>query len=459
MKERVLIVEDEFVEANYVQLILEKGGHSVIGIARSVNSALKMLEKEVPDIVLLDIFLNGPTTGIQLARLLNERGIAFVYLSANSNAETFELAKSTEPYGFLVKPFQEKNLLITMDIALYLHRQKLALRRRDRTHKIKVADLPDEGFQGIIGKSQKLQQVIDDLQVVAPTDTSVLILGETGTGKELIADAIHALSPVAKGPLIKVNCAALPATLIESTLFGHEQGAFTGATQKRKGKFEQAQNGTIFLDEIGELGADIQMKLLRVLQNKEIEPLGSEHTIKVNCRIIAATNKDLEKEVAEGQFRMDLYYRLHVFTLTIPPLRERPEDIPLLARHFTALFSRKHNKPVPKLSSGLIDELTTYHWSGNVREMEHSIERAILLSNEETLKSIPLPSRREGLPDPAASSDTLDEVERRHIIEVLRKCNGKVGGKGGAAEILNLNTSTLHSRMKKLGITKHKYIS
>ena len=307
MKERVLIVEDEFVEANYVQLILEKGGHSVMGIARSVNNALKMLEKEVPDIVLLDIFLNGPTTGIQLARLLNERGIAFVFLSANSNAETFELAKSTEPYGFLVKPFQEKNLLITMDIALYLHRQKLALRRPDRTQKIKVADLPDEGFQGIIGKSQKLQQVIDDLQVVAPTDTSVLILGETGTGKELIADAIHALSPVAKGPLIKVNCAALPATLIESTLFGHEQGAFTGATQKRKGKFEQAQNGTIFLDEIGELGADIQMKLLRVLQNKEIEPLGSEHTIKVNCRIISATNKDLEKEVAEGQFRMDLY--------------------------------------------------------------------------------------------------------------------------------------------------------
>ncbi|MHA4844840.1 sigma-54-dependent transcriptional regulator [Flavitalea antarctica] len=484
MKNKVLIVEDQFIEANNLQMILERAGYDVCGIARSVPVALTLIDEETPGLVLLDIYLQGNLTGIDLAKVLRQRDIAFVYLSANSNKETLEAAKATRPYGFLVKPFREKDVLIMLEIARYLHERSLDnMVREGRTQPVKrksETGISEDNFFGIIGRSSGLKLVIDHLAIVAPTDTSVLILGESGTGKERIADCIHELSPRKKQPFIKINCAALPATLIESVLFGHEKGAFTGATERRRGKFEQAHKGTIFLDEIAEMTPDLQVKLLRTLQEKEIERVGGNETIKVDVRIIAATNRNLEKEVAEGRFRMDLYYRLNVFPLNIPPLRERPEDIPLLAKHFVEHYSKKLGKPLLAITDHVLQELMRFNWPGNVRELEHVIERTVLLAQDTTIKQVALPASSShnslSKASPAAhypgegknhedSEDrsagkikTIEENERDYIIEVLRRCGGKISGKGGAAELLGLNVNTLNSRIKKLGIFKSKTI-
>jgi DNA-binding NtrC family response regulator len=455
MKESILIVEDEFVEANHIQTILEEAGYRVTGIARSVNIALEMIDREKPCLVILDIFLKGSLTGIHLGQILHKQGTAFVYLSANSNRETLAMAKATEPYGFLVKPFREKDILVTLEIALYLHEQRSKL---DRSRSATPAPQTKGLFDNIVGESPALQSLLQDVQVVAPADTSVLLLGETGTGKEIIAEAIHQLSHRREGPLVKVNCAAMPATLIESILFGHEQGAFTGATQRKRGKFEQADKGTLFLDEIGEMSLDMQVKLLRVLQDKEIEVLGGEKTVKVNCRIIAATNRDLSAEVAAGRFRMDLYYRLNVFPLVLPPLRHRIEDIPSLAAHFVDLYSRKFGKPAATLAPAAISDLQRHTWPGNIRELEHIIERTVLLNREDSIRRIVLPSLPPKVESPKPGPSSMEDHERDHIIEVLRQCKGKIAGKDGAAERLKMHASTLNSRIKKLGIKKMKQI-
>lgn len=443
MREKILIVEDQFIEANNLQRMLKTAGYEVCGIARSVEIALNIIAKEVPDLVLLDIYLKGPQTGIDLAHILREKKIAFIYLSANSNKATLDAAKATRPYGFLVKPFREKDVLIMLEVAHYLHANSF-----DTIIQQKPV-VTQEGFSGIIGKSPKLQTVLEHLQIVAPVDTSVLILGESGTGKERIAECIHALSPRKSHPLVKVNCGALPSTLIESILFGHEKGAFTGATERKIGKFEQAGKGTIFLDEIGELPPDVQVKLLRTLQEKEIERLGGHEVIKADVRIIAATNRDLEKEMAEGRFRMDLYYRLNVFPLYLPALRDRKEDIPLLVEHFIRHFSEKIGKAPMRISDSFMQELLRHHWPGNIRELENTIERAVLLAQEGLIKqTASLP------PVQSKTIASMEEHERNHIIEALRKCNGKIFGKNGAAELLGLKVSTLNSRIKKLGIEK-----
>lgn len=463
MKEKILIVEDQFIEANNLQMILERAGYLVCGIARSVPIALKILEKETPDIVLLDIFLQGSLTGIDLAKILKEKNIAFVYLSANSNKETLEAAKATRPYGFLVKPFREKDVLVMLEIARYQHEHSLssAIKKAAGTQAFKKDNgtLSTDNFYGIIGKSSQLRLVTEHLQLVAPSDTAVLILGETGTGKERVAECIHELSPRNTKPLIKVNCAALPATLIESILFGHEKGAFTGAAERKTGKFEQADGGTVFLDEIGEMPVDIQAKLLRVLQEKEIERIGGNATIKTDVRIIAATNRNLEKEIAEGRFRMDLYYRLNVFPLLLPALRERKEDIPLLVAHFIEYYAAKSGKPAPAITEAAMNELLGYHWPGNIRELEHAIERTVLLTPDAVIKQVHIPVNKNGGAYSSNKIKTIEENEKDHIIEVLKKCNGKIFGKGGAAELLGLNVSTLNSRIKKLGIHKTKTIS
>jgi len=259
--------------------------------------------------------------------------------------------------------------------------------------------------------------------------------------------------------LVKVNCAALRGSIIESELFGHERGAFTGATDRRIGKFEHAHGGTIFLDEIGELPLDMQAKLLRVLQEKEIERIGGNNTVKVDVRIVAATNRNLEKEVAEGRFRIDLYYRLNVFPVALPPLRARKDDISLLAKYFIALYARKHKKNVNDLSDMAMKELTAYNWPGNIRELENLIERAIILSSGPTLNAIQLPNPIENTETAISISDelvvkTIRENERDHIVNVLKKCNGKIAGLGGAAELLGIPASTLNSKMSKLGIVK-----
>lgn len=457
MKRKILIVEDQFIEANNLQLILEKAGYLVCPIARSVPDALAILEKEQPDLVLLDIFLKGPLTGIDLARTLRERGIGFVYLSANSNKKTLDEAKVTRPYGFLVKPFREKDILVMLDIAWYQYEHD---RRVLQTVK-QAGNGNIREFEKIIGNSSAIKKVLDEVSMVAPSETSVLILGESGTGKEKIAEAIHALSTKRQKPFVKINCAALPATLIESELFGHERGAFTGAFEKRMGKFELANEGTIFLDEVGEMSLETQVKLLRVLQEKEIERIGGRQTIKINVRIIAATNRNLEKEIAEGRFRMDLYYRLHVFPITLPSLRDRKEDIPLLVHHFIQHFSMTFGKKPPTPSMEVMERLIAYDWPGNIRELENLLERTILLTPGDTITQVALPAPNREAPAAGLTMapKTIDENERDHIISVLKKCGGKISGSGGAAELLNINVSTLNSKIKKHGIRKEQFFS
>ena len=311
-------------------------------------------------------------------------------------------------------------------------------------------------FADIIGKSNAIKKVLKKIEQVAQTNSTVLILGETGTGKELLARAVHNNSKRINRPLVKVNCSALPANLIESELFGHERGAFTGAIAKKIGRFELADGGTIFLDEIGDLPLELQAKLLRVLQEGEFERLGNPNTIKVNTRVIAATNRDLEAAIDKGDFREDLFYRLNVFPLNSPALRDRKEDIPLLVKHFCEKLSVKVGKRVKSVKKNVMDRLLEYNWPGNVRELENVIERAVIISESSTLQLGEWLPKLKAVDHHSDSNEisTLEELERQHIIKTLELTNGRVSGEQGAARILGLNSSTLESRMRKLGISK-----
>jgi len=451
MNTKILIVEDQFIEANNLRIILRKADYVVCTMARSVSEALKIVDSEKPDLVLLDIHLKGELTGLDLAKILKEKNIAFVYLSANSNKQILEAAKATKPYGFLVKPFREKDVLVMLDVAWYLHRQNQG--PTDLTRPLAVTARGNE-LKEIIGKSECMREILENVKIVGTSDISVLILGESGTGKELIAQSIHQLSSRKQKPFVAVNCAALPANLIESELFGHEKGAFTGATDKRVGKFEQGHEGTVFLDEIGELPLELQVKLLRVLQEMEIEPIGGKKK-NVNVRIIAATNRNLEEEIAMHRFRLDLYYRLNIFPITLPPLRERKEDIAALAKHFVTIYARKENKPITGIADHVIQTMLNYDWPGNIRELENLIARNVLLTTGPIVNSLRLPGQSKVASVGAQGRfKTMAENERYHILAALERCNWKIYGQGGAAELLELNPSTLNSRMKKLGIEK-----
>jgi formate hydrogenlyase transcriptional activator len=304
----------------------------------------------------------------------------------------------------------------------------------------------------LIGSSAGLRQVLDSVQLVARTDSTVLIQGETGTGKELIAKAIHNGSARRHSPCVKLNCAAMPAGLLESELFGHDRGAFTGACAQTTGRFELADNGTLFLDEVGDLPIELQPKLLRVLQEQEFERLGSSRTIHVNVRVVAATNQDLWQMVQDRRFRADLFYRLHVFPIVVPPLRDRLDDIPLLAEHFVHRLARRMNKEIPRIPEEVLSVLRLHDWPGNIRELQNFLERAVILSTGQTLHlpSSELISLVKGRsPD---SGRTLAEAERIHINEVLRQSRGVVGGRHGAAARLGVARTTLLYRMQKLGI-------
>ena len=309
---------------------------------------------------------------------------------------------------------------------------------------------------GMIGSSPAMKIIRQLISQVAPSDSTILVLGETGTGKELVAKAIHENSARRQNAMVKVNCAALPANLIESELFGHEKGSFTDAIDRKIGKFEMADNSTIFLDEVGELPLALQARLLRVLQEKEIERIGGKEVIRTDVRIIAATNRCLRKEMQAGRFRSDLYYRLNVLPLLLPPLRERKEDIPALAAYFINKYARKTGKNVTDLSPNVLQDLMAYHWPGNIRELEHCIERSILLAQGRQIGKIELPSANGA--DSAGKESfrlrTLEEVERDHILAILRKCKGKVAGPGGAADLLNLPSTTLNGKIRRLGIKK-----
>ncbi|AUD07162.1 hypothetical protein CWM47_04515 [Spirosoma pollinicola] len=658
----MLIVEDEYIIANDLGLILRVAGYPVLGVADSVAEALTLIARQRPDMVLLDIYLKGKETGIDLAKQLEDKGIPFIYISANDNKSVLEQVKATQPSGYIVKPFREKDILTTLEISRYRHAHSVEMRlREEKALQISLTDalsamesweqkllnaarllqpyipfdfltiqyqkkginhsynfyqigfdeykaltlsdlqpmtgIPAEqllamqtgmrfgepgryneeafddfcqtyrygqvlaksfrlqsglamplrmnsndsfvilflsrkpdvyrsshltllerleqpivlmlervlafeevarlseqlqreknylqeevkttaNFEEIIGRSQSLLRVFEQVNQVAYTDTTVLILGESGTGKELIARAIHNLSPRSGKILVKINCAALPATLIESELFGHEKGAFTGAFEKRIGKFELAQEGTIFLDEIGELPLELQAKLLRVLQEKEIERIGGKTPIKTDVRIIAATNRSLEKEVAEGRFRMDLYFRLATFPIMLPALRERAEDIPLLANFFAQKSARKMGKQFRGINPLVLDELVNYAWPGNIRELENVMEQAVILNDGQTPLELGRPlvsnlfmASRPTLPPENATRDAeqstisppkdLNDIkqiqlqtEREYILAVLKRTNGRIRGSNGAAEVLNLKPTTLEYRMDKLGIRK-----
>ena len=636
MKEKILIVEDQWIEANDLQTILEQEGFEVTGIAKSVEQSLVLLEATRPDMVLLDIFLKGDLTGIDLAKTLAVQGIPFIYLTANSDMQTLEAAKATQPYGFLVKPYREKDILVALEIAGYRYKSQRELISRQekwlsntlntiqnsgdehedklfqlvkafnpflsfcyvlvdlnikresmagtwllegsgyedfkpmhgydileavssnwkqfynfrkasadfgtvvtnnfttaipfwttepfpvklaeygkirsslyipltaadghtsgiyffstgadrynndhielvnsvrgilgelaadlarqeekqlptgRTGAVHARGIAQQEISGIIGKSSKLLDVLSLVRQVAPVDTTVLISGETGVGKEGLASAIHQLSDRHAKPFIKINCAAIPPALIESELFGHEKGSYTGASDRRIGKFEQAQGGTIFLDEVGEIPLDIQSKLLRVLQEKELERIGGRQTIKIDVRIIAATNRNLYAEVGGGRFRIDLYYRLNVFPILVPPLRERKEDIPLLAAHFLQHTAESTGGKIKKLAASALDQLLQYNWPGNIRELQNLIEREVLISDVGPISRFELPEEELVVEKPQKlTAEDKEAHEREQIEAALKKANGKISGTGGAAELLGLTPSVLSSRMRKLGI-------
>jgi len=308
-------------------------------------------------------------------------------------------------------------------------------------------------FDDIIGDSRALKQVLGQVEIVAPTDATVLILGETGTGKELIARAIHRLSGRNQRTFVKLNCAAIPTGLLESELFGHERGAFTGAIAQKVGRFELAHGGTIFLDEVGEIPLDLQSKLLRVLQEQEFERLGSTRTIHVDIRLIAATNRDLATLVQEQRFRSDLYYRLNVFPLNLPPLRERREDIPMLVRYFAQHYATRMKKTIESIPAPTMDALSRYHWPGNIRELENLVERAVILT-QGTQLHVPLQELKLAEPERPAASPTLHDAEREQILRVLRETKWTIGGPHGAAARLGLKRTTLTSKIKKLGLAR-----
>lgn len=450
-KAKILVVEDQYLEANNLEVMLRKAGYRVCTIARSVAEAVRGIEKELPDLVLVDIQLKGKQSGIELGGLLSRKNIAFIYLSGNSKQQILDAAKTTRPYGFLAKPFREKDILIMLEVALYTHRENQAL----RSELSSGAGHPDgiSAIKGMVGGSPVMQELNKNMVRIAQSDVSVMIYGESGTGKELIAKNIHRMSQRSRYPMISVNCAALPPSLIEAELFGYEKGAFTNALDKRIGRFERADGGTIFLDEIGELPLEMQSKFLRVLQEREVEVIGGT-TRKVNVRVIAATNRNLQEEMAAGRFRTDLYYRLNVFPLVSPPLRERKEDLPSLVEHFISKISRAENSRVTGISESAMNEIANYDWPGNVRELENLIHRHILLAGEDIIDSFGILASTTAKKETVNYMRTIEEVEREHILTVLLKCNWKVYGPGGAAKILGIKVPTLNSRLKKLNIEK-----
>jgi DNA-binding NtrC family response regulator len=458
METKVLIVEDEFIIASSLKIILEGAGNTVLGIASSVKKALQMIEAERPDWVFLDIYLVGQQTGIDLANLLLDRHIPFIYVSASSNHSVLMEARKTRPFGFLVKPFREQDVLVALEVGKYRYEYEIKM----QVHSVTAANEPvktsnDFADNGMVGNAFVFQKVKEQIATVAPFDVSVLVLGESGTGKEKVAQAIHARSERRAKPFVKINCAAMPATLIESELFGHEKGAFTGADERRIGRFEQADGGTIFLDEIGEIPLELQVKLLNVLQEKEVVRIGGNKVIKTDVRIIAATNRNLEKAIAEGSFRLDLYYRLNVFPITMPALRERKDDIPLLVDHFIRKLSHRMGKDPKPVSQSALQTLQGYGWPGNIRELENIIERCLVVNKGISIEHIELPGATllpPGAHIPERAIRTIREMEKEHILAALEFCKGKLSGNDGAAKLLDVSPTTLAARLRKLGISK-----
>jgi DNA-binding NtrC family response regulator len=442
----ILVAEDEDLMRAIVSRLLEEAGYRVAGVA-SAEEALEVFAAEDVAVTLTDIRMSGMDGLTLLDRVKDIDAEALVVvMTAYSSVDSAVAALRKGAYDYITKPFVNEDLLQSVKNALRqreLFRENRALRRElDRRY----------SFSEIIGTSETLQQVFRLVEKVAATNTNILVYGESGTGKELVARAIHHNSPRADRPFVAINCGALPETLLESELFGHTKGAFTGATQARPGLFRSAEGGTVFLDEIGEVSQPLQVRLLRAVQEHEVTPLGSSAPARFDARIICATNRDLEREVAEGRFREDLFYRLNVIEVHLPPLRERREDIPLLARHFVKRTAREQGQDEKPFEPAAMTALINYNWPGNVRELQNAIERAFTLSGE-VLDAASLPPRvREAagahpaVLDPDGLRPTLDEVERRYILDTLAHTNQD---KASAANILGIDLSTLYRKLKR----------
>jgi DNA-binding NtrC family response regulator len=468
---RILIVDDQPENLRLLSGILSRPGYDVRP-ATDGEIAITFARATPPDLILLDVRmtgLDGYTVCERLKADERTRDIPVLFISALDEPGDKVRGFAVGAVDYITKPFEAEEVLarVQTHLALKQLRTRLEERVRERTAELETlkaqlqADysyLRDEvklehDFENLVGRSEAFTSVLSKIGQVAPVDTTVLLLGETGTGKELLARAIHNASRRKERPLVKVNCAALPPALIESELFGHERGAFTGAASRRIGRFEMADGATVFLDEIGELPLELQPKLLRVLQDGEFERLGGQHTLRTDARVLAATNRDLRKEIREGRFREDLYYRLSVFPIEVPPLRDRREDIPLLARWFVEEFNKKLGRSVTSIPKPEMTRLQEYAWPGNVRELGNVIERAMVTSRGSTLRLADmLDATRAAGKD--ARRRTLADVEREHFERVLQSCRWKIEGAGGAAEVLGLNPSTVRFRMKKLRVAR-----
>ncbi|HEY0781719.1 MAG TPA: sigma-54 dependent transcriptional regulator [Thermoanaerobaculia bacterium] len=451
----VLIVDDEEVLQDVLSALIRKEGHSAIS-AMSGEEAIDILDREEVDLVLLDLMLPG-MHGLEVLRQIRQRDPdqIVVVITAYSSIESAIDAMREGAFHYIPKPFKNEEVLLT--VRKGLEQRRLATENRSLREQLRQRF----AFDNLIGKSKPMQQVYDLIRLAAPAKSNILILGESGTGKELVAKAIHHHSKRSGGPFVTVNSGSMPADLLESNLFGHVRGAFTGAVASKKGLFEMASGGSIFFDEIGNIPIDTQSKLLRVIQEKEFMRLGGVDTIKVDVRIIAATNADLEEALQHGQFREDLFYRLHVITINLPPLRKRNEDIPLLAQHFLAHYARENEKPLREIAPRAMEMLLDYHWPGNVRELENMIERAVVLSTGGALDVDLLPSsvrQQEPLGSPAPNlpasgisfKEAVSSYERQLIIKALQAAGGV---QKRAAELLQVKPTTLHEMMKRLSIS------
>ncbi|MFB0559283.1 MAG: sigma-54-dependent transcriptional regulator [Dehalococcoidales bacterium] len=447
-KTKILVVDDEAIIRESLRDWLSDVGHQVL-TAEDGPQALEIIEEEKPGIVFADLVMPG-MDGIELLKKAKEisPGIEVIIITAYGSVPTAITAMREGAYDYIEKPFcpEKAELLV----------EKLVEHQRLVEENISLHQKLEERyrFENIIAKSPKMQQVIEVIKVVAKSNATVLVFGESGTGKELVARAIHSQSYRKDKPFIAVSCAALPESLLESELFGHEKGAFTGAHAQRKGKFEVANRGTLFLDEIGEMSANIQVHLLRVLEEKEFTRVGGNELIKVDVRVISATNTDMKEAVADGRFREDLYYRLNVVSIELPPLRERKEDIPLLAQHFLKKFAVENQKEIIGFSPEANDFLLKYEWPGNVREVENAIERAVILAKNPYIEVADLPQESLTSARSAPREQSLAEVEKNHILNILSETPGNNYSK--AARILGISRATLYNKLKAYGIDVKK---
>ena len=454
MKSRILVIDDEAAIRDSLRMILEYEGYEFFGAATG-QDGLTIAERESPDLVFLDIKMPG-MDGLETLQRLRaaDEALPVVMISGHATVTTAVEATKLGAFDFIEKPLASERVLVTIRNAL--DRSRLADENRSLKRVMEVR-------HQIVGESASLKKVTDAIRRAAPTNATVLVTGESGAGKELVARAIHRNSLRSRERFVQVNCAAIPDDLIESELFGHEKGSFTGATEKQIGKFEQADKGTIFLDEVGDMSLKTQAKVLRVLQEGEVERLGSSRTIKVDVRVIAATNKELEEEIEKGTFREDLYFRLAVIPVYVPPLRERREDIPLLVRHFVDLFSRDNNFRPKRVTPAAMDLLQRYRWKGNIRELRNTLERLIIMTPTDTVDVADLPeSVRVEAParaveaggDPVKAG-TLREhkelSERQFLVLKLRETGWNISK---TAELIDTPRSNLYKKLEQYHITQ-----